>query len=169
MPNVTRIETSRQPSRKEPYQMNRLVAIASISLLSFALCSNAYADPDRRLVRIILDDETATVTAAGRTRVDVLYAVVQSLKETKRQCPTVTVGPWLQLPDIEPQDSKLPSLTVCIDDRIEGSKTSAYIAISKDVPIDAVFDLAEALGKCGFDDVRLLSDQTLREFLTEGG
>lgn len=148
--------------------MNRQT-IASIVLLSFALCSNAYADPDRSLVRIILDKESTTVTASGRTRVDVLHAVVRSLRDTERQCSTLAIGPWLQLPESEPHDTKLPSLTVCIDDRIDGGETAAYIAISNDVPIDAVFDLADALRTCGFDDVRVLSAQTLREYLTEGG
>ena len=148
--------------------MNRFVAAVFVAL-TLGLCTETYADPDRTLVQIILDDDSAVVTVSGRSRLDVVAAVIRSLKESKRQCLTITVGPWLQLPDHERKNSKLPSVTVCVDDHIEGTETTAYLAISKEMPIETLIDLAEALKSCGLNDVRLLSEQTLHEYLNVDG
>ena len=147
--------------------MSRLIPVVTAVLLSSVICSTANADPDRSLVRIAIADESSTVTVSGRSRVNVVQAVMKSLKETKRPCATISVGPWLQLPAIQPQNSKSPSLTVCVDDRMEGGKTTAYIATSADAPFDVVFHVSEGLSNLGYDDVRLISEETLLQFMTE--
>ena len=140
-----------------------MVSIA-IALL---LCTSVYADPDLSLVRVEVGTETATVSVSGGTRIDIVHAVVQELKDTKRSCSSVTVVDFLRLPENKATTARKPTLTVCVGDSLDGGKTTAYIAISPDVPFDVVFDVSEGLGRCGFDDVRLLSEAMLVPIFAE--
>jgi hypothetical protein len=100
---------------------------------------------------------------------DLVIAVMEALKQSERQCEAISVGPWLRLPDVDPKSAKLPTLTVCLDDRMEGADNTAYIAISNEVPVATVVDLSASLEKSGYADVRLLSIETLDQYLRDDG
>lgn len=145
--------------------MNPMISLVATLLLSSLICSTANADPDRSLVRIEIADESSKVTASGGCRVNVVQAVMRSLKEAKRPCGKISVGPYLHLPAIQSPNSKSPSLTVCIDDRMEGGMSTAYIGISEEVPFEVVGEVADGLSKLGYENIRLISEEDLDELL----
>ncbi len=120
-----------------------------------------FADPDLSVVRAVIDSDTSHVAAAGRTRVDLVAAVVRGLKDCQVSADDIAVGPWLRLPK---QDSQKPThlaITVCVGDGVEGGENTAYIGVTPKAPFKIVAAVAEQLHSRGLADVRLLSEKTL--------
>lgn len=147
--------------------MIRLIPLATAVILSAMWCSNASADPDLSLVQVVVSAESSKVTVIGGTRVKVVNAVLQSLKEAQLPCTTVTVGPYLHPTDRQQHGSKGKRLTVVINDRWEGGESRAWIAIPPGVPFEFVSVVSEGLSESGYDDVRLMSEQAMQELLAK--
>jgi hypothetical protein len=122
--------------------------------------------PDNSFVRVVIGTDDSSVAASGRTRVDVVAAVLRGLDNCKRPADGVTVGPWLRFPETAIEDAnKRPQLTVCIGDRMERGTSTAYIAITPQFPFSIVTAVTSELRSCGFTDVRLLSEREVTEIM----
>lgn len=145
--------------------MFRVFSLAVVvAVMQSAFCDFAFADPDNSYVRVALDKEDSSVAVSGRTRVDVVAAVLRGLENCNRPADGVTVGSWLRFPETTGKDAgNRPRLTVCISDRLEGGARTAYIAITPEFPFSIVTAIATELRTCGFTDVRLLSDDDASE------
>ena len=137
-----------------------LLALAALAFQA-NFCGVALADPDLSIVRAVIDNDTAQVTAAGRTRVDLLSAVVYGLRDSQVTADGITVGPWLRLPKNNDIKKRLV-VTVCVGGEIEGGDRTAYIGVTPKAPFQMISSIAKRLSGCGFSDVRLLSDETVR-------
>lgn len=143
-----------------------LVAVIAVSHATF--CEFAIADSDSSFVRVAVDEDFSSVAVSGRTRVDVIAAVLCGLEKCNVPADGVTTGPWLRLPEDTLSDKdKRPHLTVCVSDRIEGGAKTAYICITPKFPFTTVAAVAAELQASGFTDVRLLSDDTFRTEILE--
>lgn len=131
-------------------------------VISHSGFSNAvYADPDLSIVRATVDSDMCHITAAGRTRVDLVIAVTRGLKECSISAEDITIGPWLRLPKQRKKKDNQPVITVCVGGEIEGGNKTAYIGITPKTPLRIVYAVAEHLRQCGLTDVRLLSEETI--------
>jgi len=135
-----------------------IVAVAAIQIV---LCDSALADPDQSLVRITLDQASSQIEVSGRTRLDLAAAVFRAVANCEMPADGVTVGPWLRLPENDATD-KRAQITVFVGDRVEGGAKTAYIGIPPKIPFKTVSAIADELRTCGFTDLRLLSDTTVR-------
>lgn len=142
--------------------------IAWIMLLNVVLCDCAVADPDQSIVSAGFNNDSSTVTVSGRSRIDLVSSVLRGLENCDMSADSVTVGPWLHLPDNALEDSdERPRLTVFVSDRIEGGLRAAYICLTPKFPFSIVAAVARELREAGFSDIRLLSDETFRTELLE--
>ncbi len=135
--------------------------ILTAAIFHGAFCNTVFADPDLSIVRAVIDGETSHVAASGRTRVDLVAAVIHGLEDCEVSADGVTVGPWLGLPKNQETDKRL-TITLCVGGSIEGGDKTAYIGITPKTPFKIVAAIAEKLHACGLTDVRLLSDETVR-------
>ena len=144
--------------------MIRSGSLAATALLVAMLASAASADPNRCLVQVTFGPDSTQVAVSGGTRVKTLLAVLRGLEESKQPCGSVTVGPWLKLPD-GPDPAQ--AITIYIDDRLEQGKATAFMSFTPEVPFKVVASISEALDSAGCEQVRLLSDETLRSELLD--
>lgn len=137
--------------------------LIAMTLFHTTLCGAVFADPDHSIVRVGIEKNVADVSVSGRTRLDVVTAVLCGLEKCQLPTEGVTVGPWLHLPEKALKElDKRPFLTVCIGDQWDGGATTAYIATTPKVPFNIVLAIATELRTCGFTDIRLISDDTVR-------
>lgn len=143
--------------------MNRRLhcAITSLVISCAALCNSAIADRDLSIVRAAIGSDAAHVAAAGRTRVDVVSALIAGLKDCQVSAGEITVGPWLALPKLKNETENQLIISICVGDAIEGGARTAYIGVTPKAPFKIVAAIAEKLRLCGFTDVRLLSEETV--------
>ena len=98
-----------------------------------------------------------SVTVSDGTRVSVARAIGQSIRESGRQCDTVSVAPLQRLvAPTQQQNSQSPSLAVALE---EGGN-HAYIASSEGIDFDIVSIVSEALREVGHGEVVLLSEES---------
>jgi len=136
--------------------------LIAMTLVHTTLCGAVLADPDHSIVRVGIEKNAADVSVSGRTRLDVVTAVLRGLEKCELPAEGVTVGPWLHLPEQSLKElDKRPFLTVCISYQW-GNATTAYIGTTPKVPFNIILAIATELRSCGFTDVRLISDDTVR-------
>ena len=103
-----------------------------------------------------------SVTVSDGTRVSVARAIGESIRESGRQCDTVSVAPLQRLvAPTQKQNSQSPSLAVALE---EGGN-HAYIASSEGIDFDIVSIVSEALREVGHGEVVLLSEESFNREL----
>lgn len=142
--------------------MIRFPLLVTAIFTSLGACSNVvFADPDISIVRSVIGADKSQVTVAGNTRLVVVASVLNGLNNCKRPADGVTVGPYLRLPEADATKQPL-IITVCSSGSFDGGGATAYIGVTPKAPFDIVTAIATELRECGFTDVRLLSDESIR-------
>lgn len=136
------------------------LAVLALAILPGAVFNSAWADPDLSMVRAIVSDGTCQVVASGRTRVDLVMAVMDGLEACDVSADGITVGAWLQLPPVENEQGG-QVITVCTGSSMDGGDKTGYIGITPKTPFKLVAAITEQLKGCGLTDIRLLSDETI--------